>query len=961
MAPNLGNRDSFSDSLGGIDMSSLLIFLSRLRGLFLKRRLEEDLGDEIQSHLEMQIEDHLRQGMTAEEARYLALRKFGGVDQVKEVYRERRTLRWVETLFQDLRYGLRMLRRGPGMTAVAVLSLALGIGANTALFSVVDAVLLKTLPVEEPEQLVLFEWQAGRQYRLSGASGTSNVDVPQGRRGLSLFRHDVFEQMRQAQATATQSSLSDLFAFGPIRDVTAKVGDQPEVIDAQAVSGNYYAGLRVQPRLGRAITVDDDRQGAAPVVVLSHQFWEERLGGNPGVVGQQLKLNQQLFTIIGVTPPAFEGALQVGYHPAVTIPLALEPQMQGERSSLGSTTEPGVWWLNLMGRLKPGATYEQARDSLNPVFQAAALAAMPPPRKANDPLQLDPKDYPRLFSHAGSRGMLDLRKSYASTIYGLFLVVALVLLIACVNLANLLLSRAALRGPEIKVRLAVGAGRWRLVRQLLTESLLLATLGGVAGVFFAFWTKDVLSAFANDDAGLLPGGVELSLNWRVLAFTLAVSLLTGVLFGLAPALRATNLDLNTTLKGSGRITGGMSRLSKGLLVAQVAVSGLLLVGAGLFIRTLYNLQRVELGFNQENLLVFRLQPEQAGYKDEQLLRLYQQLSDRLDHLTGVRAATFARVELIADYNWFDEVLLPGETAATATPRDTMRQMVRENYFATMEIPILRGRGFTVHDDRNSAVVATVNQTFAHRFFPGEDILGKRVRFNDGSPELEIVGVVADTKYATQREEIQPLLYTSWQQHPSQIGEMHFALRTTSDPTALAVQVREVVRDIDDNLPVTEIGTQSARAETTLGRERLYARLFSFFGVVALALAGIGLFGVLAYTVSQRTKEIGVRMAFGAQVSNVIRMVVWHGMKLVLLGLAVSSLIGYALVRLLNSQYFGPDSWQRQMKEQLYGVKVSDPLTLIVIGSLLTLVALIACWLPARRAAKVDPLVALRYE
>ena len=942
-------------------MTSVTILLSKLRALFQKRKLEDDLTHEIQSHLEMQIEDHVRQGMDPEEARYLALRKFGGVDQVKEVYRERRTLHWVETFFQDLRYGFRMLRRSPGMTAVAVVSLALGIGANTALFSVVDAVLLKTLPVDEPDRLVLFEWQAGRPFRLSGASGTSNVDVPQGQRGLSLFRYEVFEQMRQVQASATQGALSDLFAFGPMPEVTAKVGDQPELVDAQAVSGNYYAGLRVHPHLGRTITAEDDRPNAAPVVVLSYEFWKQRFNENPNVIGQRLKLNQESFTIIGVTPPEFNGTSQVGYHPAVTIPLAVEPQLRGEGSMLGSATEPGTWWLNVMGRLNPDATFEQARESLNGAFKTAALAVMPPPRKINDPVQLDPKDYPRLRTQAGSRGMLDRRKVYAPTIYGLFIVVALVLLIACVNLANLLLARAALRGPEIKVRLAVGARRWRLVRQLLTESLLLATLGGVAGVLFAYWAMDALSAFTNKQAGLLPSGVDLGLNWRVLVFTLIVSLVTGVLFGLAPAWRATGLDLSSALKRSGRTTRGMSRLSKGLLVAQVAVSGLLLVGAGLFIRTLYNLQRVELGFNPDNLLVFRLQPEKAGYKEEQLVPFYQQVFDRLDHLAGVRAATFSRVELVANYNWFDEILLPGETVATAASHEIMLQLVRENYFATMEIPILRGRQFTVNDDRNAPAVAIVNQTFANQLFAGDDVLGKRVRFTDSDRELEIVGVVADTKYGSQREKIEPMLYRYWQQYPASLGEMHFALRTTSEPTALAPQVREVIRVIDDNLPITQLGTQSGRAETTLGPERQYARLFSVFGAVALALAGIGLFGVLAYSVSQRTKEIGVRMAFGAQVKNVIVMVVWQGMKLVLLGLAVSSLIGYALVRLLNGKYFGPDSWQQKMKEQLYGVTLSDPLTLIVIAVLLMLVALIACWLPARRAAKVDPLVALRYE
>jgi predicted permease len=942
-------------------MDSLRIFWSRLRGLFSKRKLDDEMADEIQSHLEMQIQDHVRQGMSPAEARYLALRKFGGVDQVKETYRDRRSLVGVETFIRDLRYAFRTLRRSPGVTAVAILSLALGIGANTALFSVVDAVLLKTLPVEQSRQLVLFEWQAGRPFRLSGMSGTSNVDVPSGRRGLSLFRYDVVEKLRQTQAASTESPLSDLFAFGPIARVTAKVGDQAEIIKGQAVSGNYYSGLGVHASLGRTITVDDDDRGAAPVVMLSDRFWRDRLGAEPNVIGQQLKLNQQFFTIIGVTPPAFNGTLQVGFYPDVTIPVALEPLLQGERSNLGTAGDTGVWWLNVMGRLKPGATQEQARESLNPVFQDAALAAMPPPRKSNQPAQIEPKDYPHLFTQPGSRGMLDVRKNYAPTIYGLFIVVALVLLIACANLANLLLARSTSRRPEISVRLSLGASRWRLVRQLLTESLVLATLGGIVGILFAFWGRSVLMTFANDETGLLPGGVELSLNWRVLIFTFAVSLLTGLLFGMAPAWRATNLDLNTTLKQTGRTTGGVSRLSKGLLVVQVAVSALILAGAGLFIRTLYNLQHVELGFNQENLLVFKLQPELAGYKAEHLLRFYQQLFDRLDHVPGVRSATFARVPLIADDNFYNDFLLPGETLATAAQHETMRQMVRENYFSTMEIPFLRGREFTAQDDAHAPAIAIVNQTFRRKFFPNEEILGKHITFNYKQGEVEIVGVVADTKYMSQREELQPLVYTAWRQEASDIGEMHFALRTTVEPAALAPEVRRIIGELDNNLPVTEISTQSDRAQITLGQERLYARLFSFFGALALTLAAIGLFGVLAYSVSQRTKEIGIRMAFGARARNVILLVVWQGMKLVLLGLAVGAALGYALMRPLVSEYIGASGWQKAIIKQLYGVTVADPLTLIAMALLLILVALVACWLPARRAAKVDPLVALRYE
>src|SRR2546425_1861176 len=871
----------------------------------------------------------------------------------------------MNSFWQDLRYGARMLLKHKGFTAVAVLSVARGIGANTALFSVVDAVLLRTLPVTEPERLVIFEWQAGRPFRTNGMSGTSNVPGPPGTRGLSLFRHEVFEQMRQAHAGLPDSPLSDFFAFAPISQVAAVTGDQAEIINGQVVSGGYYTGLGVQPVLGRAITDEDDKPGAGPVVVLSHQFWQERFDATPVVIGKPLKLNQQSFTIIGVAPPAFTGTLQVDYRPAVTVPLTQEPLLRGERSRFGTAKEPGVWWLDLMGRLKPGASYEhareQARESLNGTFQAAALEVMPPPRKENEPAQLEPKDYPRLVAESGSRGMPDMRRFYTSTIYGLFIVVALVLLIACANVANLLLARAALRSAEISVRLAVGAGRWRLIRQLLTESVLLAALGGAVGVLFAFWGKSALVALTDKDTGLFPSGVDLSLNWRVLVFTLTVSLLTGVLFGLAPAWRATKVDLATSLKQSRRTTGAVSRLSKGLIVAQVALSLLLLVGAGLFIRTLYNLQRVNLGFNQENLLLFRLKPEQGGYKDERLVRFYQQLFARLDKLPGVRAATFEKVELIGADNYVNSILLPGEEAMTAQRHHTNRQMARENYFATMGIPLLRGRGFTAQDDERAPNVAIVNQAFAQEFFPNADVLGQRVTLRSSKREVEIIGIVADTKYMSQREEITPLLYTPWQQEGEVIGEMSFALRTVGEPTALAATVRQVVRELDSNLPVTEVSSQTARSQATLGQERLSARLLSFFGGLALLLAAIGLSGVLAYSVAQRTNEIGIRMALGAQAANVLWLVVWQGMRLVLLGLAVGAVTAYTLKRLLASQYFGEHAWQRQLAKQLYGVTSTDPILFTVIVGLLTIVALAACWLPARRATKVDPLVALRYE
>ena len=866
----------------------------------------------------------------------------------------------MHALWRDLRYGVRMLLKHKGFTLVAVLSLALGIGANTAIFSVVDAVLLKTLPVNEPDRLVLLEWQSGQAFRISGMSGSSFVPAPPGYKGNSMFRYDLVEKMQQARVQSSSSPLSDLFAFAPLHNLTAVVGDQAEVIEGQAVSGGYFSGLRVLPGVGRVIADEDDKPGAPPVVMLSHQFWQERFASNRNVIGQQIKLNKTFFTIIGVTPAAFTGTSQVDFHADVTIPLMLEPALRGENSRLGTATKPGPWWLNVMGRLKPDATHAQARESLDGVFQAAALEAMPPPRKANQSAQIDPKDYPHLIAESGSRGMLDHRRQFSTAIYGLFIIVALVLLIACANVANLLLARAALRGPEINIRLAVGAGRWRLVRQLLTESVLLAMIGGVVGVVFAVWAKSALVALASKDTGLIPSDVVLSLNWRVLLFTLAISLLTGILFGLAPAWRSTSSDLASSLKQSHRTTGVVSRFSKGLIVTQVALSLLLLVGAGLFIRTLRNLQNVELGFKQENLLLFRLQPQQAGYKDERLMSFYQQLFARLDNLPGVRGATFGIVPLVGNDNWTSTILLPGETEKNGEDHPTNLQMARENYFTTMGIPLLRGRAFTAQDDEKAPRVGIVSQAFAKKFFPNEDVLGKHVTVTLRTHDIEIVGVVADAKYMSQREEIKPLLYTPWQQEGQNIGSMHFALRTDGEPTALATTVRQVVRELDNNLPVTEITSQTARAQETLGQERLTARLFSFFGLLALLLAAIGLSGVLAYSVAQRTNEIGIRMALGAQAANVLRLVVWQGMKLVLLGVTLGAFGGYVLARVMTRQYFANGVWQR-MAEQLYGVQGTVPATFALIAVFLSVVALIACWLPARRAAAVDPLVALRYE
>jgi predicted permease len=854
-------------------------------------------------------------------------------------------IRLLEDSVRDLRYGLRTLLKSPAFTIVAVMSLALGIGANAALFSVVDALLLRTLPVHEPERLVLFEWQAPEVFRVGGTWGYGTNDWPTGYYGSSSFHQRVFDRMRQQD-----SPLSDLFAFADLWDLNILTGGQAEKAEGQGVSGNYFTGLGVHAMLGRTIMPADDDAAAMPVAVLSYPYWKDRFGASPDAIGKEIQVNNISFTVVGVAPQGFNGTLQVDTRPVISVPLAFEPAIRGDQSPDEKPGKPGAWWLNLMGRLKPGATAEQARQSLNGAFQQVALEIMPAPRKEGEPAKLEPKDYPELVALPGSRGMTEARKRYSSTVYLLLGVVGLVLLIACANVANLLLSRATLRAPEISIRLAVGAGRRRLIRQLLTESVLLSTLGGVAGIGVAALAKQALAAMGGARGALLPADVDYRLNWRVLGFTLAVSLLAGTVFGLAPAWRATRVDLITALKEGSRGAGAMSRslLAKVLVVAQVSLSLMLLVGAGLFVRTLRNLQQVSVGFNQENLLLFGLQPGGNGYKKGRLVQFYQRLSASLEGIPGVSSATFCSVRLISDHSNTGLIILPGETPQSAANHDTDFEVVRENYFSTMEIPLLRGREFTSQDDERAPLVAVISQELARRYFPGEDPIGKRIGFGrDNAGKIEIIGIARDTKYSSQREDIAPLLYTPWLQKVNGIGRMSFALRAAGEPSSLVTAVREAVRDVDSNLPITDITTQTAQSAETLTQERILARLLSFFGLLALMLAAIGLYGVMAYSVAQRTGEIGIRIALGAQTNSVLGLVIWQGVKLVLIGLVVGTLGAIAAKQIIASQ--------------LYGVKPTDPATILAVSGLLVSIALVACFIPARRAARVDPMTALRNE
>jgi predicted permease len=664
------------------------------------------------------------------------------------------------------------------------------------------------------------------------------------------------------------------------------------------------------------------------------------------------------FTVIGVSPEGFDGAMQVGESKDVTISIAWEQQVSPERSRMKGV----MWWLRLMGRLKPGATMEQARTDLElafqqsvrehrETFQAMRQAMGRPLMKA-----VAPEDYPRLSVISGSQGEQNTRQSYASSLYLLLGVVGLVLLVACANIANLLLARATARQKEIAVRLALGASRWRLVRQLLTESVLLAVIAGAVGILLAMWIKDSLLAVSDwgysEMSSLAP-----ALNLRVLGFTMLLSLVTGVLFGLAPAWRSTRVDLTPSLKESGRSSSAASRswLSKSLIVAQVAVSLLLLVGAGLLLRTLVNLQKIEAGFNQQNLLLFSVDPGLIGYKDERLATLYKNLTEHIEAVPGVRDVTFSRVPLLAQSSSSSSIVLPG---ANEPPDSTDRTYsspyihhVRENFFAAMGIPLLAGRGFTTHDDTQAPKVVVVNQTFAERYFPGDDPIGKRFSFDRQKPaEIEIVGLARDAKYARQRDETPPTIYIPWQQDMRSVSSLTFEVRTVGEPTAITAAVRQAVADVESNLPLNGVRTQLEQSEQTLGQERLFAKMLTLFGLLAQQLAAIGLYGVMAYGVSQRTHEIGIRMALGASSNDVLKMILRQGMALTFVGIALGIAGAYVLIRYLES-----------LTSMLYGVKATDPLTFATVAVLLSGVALVACYIPARRATKVDPMVALRYE
>ncbi len=895
-----------------------------IKQLFSRRRLYSDLSQEIREHLEEKIDELVAGGMSSEEATYAARRDFGNAILIEERGREVWKCNWLESALQDARYAIRQLRRNPGFAIVVVLSLALGIGLNTAIFTVVDAVLLRSLPVKSPGELVLLSDSPstggqsgdpliGRWSTVSYEVYLSFVDHNQSFQGIAAFRSG-----RDAMEVHWPEAVS---------------GRQSERADGQLVSGNYFEVLGVGAALGRVLGAADDVPNARPVAAISHDYWTERLHSDPDAVGRAVDLNGTPFTIVGVAAQGFFGERVGGDAPDFWLPLTFQPEVMRRESWLTATRE---YWLNFVARLKPGVTRQQAEAVLNVQFrqflesQAGA--------KASPRVQQAIKEA-NILLVPGRYGISFLRDFYSAPLHILMGIVVLVLLVACANVANLLLSRSAVRQKEIAVRLIAGATRGRLVRQMLTESLLLAVLGGGAGLLLANWCVHLLGAIISRDhvraVTTAPG---------VLAFTLAVSVLTGLAFGLVPALRLSRTEL--AVKGAaGRSPSG---LMHGLIVLQITVSMTLLAGAGLLARSLVNLEAQNLGFNRDNVLLVQTDPRLAGIKKEDLDGLYRQILDRVNTLPGVRSATIAYYSPMSGHYSTVGLTIQGYSPHPGENVITNLNEVAPNYFETLAIPVLAGRPIGAQDTPISPKVAVVNQAFEARFFHGQNPVGHYawIGHDSQSPPEEIVGLVGDARYVDPGKSPEPFAYVALSQVPGFFaGDVE--VRTTGDPSAAAAEVRQAIQDVDSALPIASVQTLPRRVTATFDQPRLVGKLSMLFSVLALVLAAVGLYGVMAYWVARRTQEIGVRMALGARKTDVLRLVVGRGLLLALMGAGFGLMAALSLTRLIASS--------------LYHVKPADPITFGLVSFVVVAVTLFASYIPARRAAKVDPMVALRYE
>jgi predicted permease len=937
------------------------------------RKRERELEKEIQHHLQMAARERGERGVAARDAAAGARREFGNVGLVKDVTRDAWGWRWLENLYEDLRYGFRTLGKSKAFAAVAILTLALGIGANTAIFSLIDAVLLRAIPVRDASQLVVVQWRARKDP--SNHNNMSYGDCAgfheNSAQGDCSFSEPFYKEIR-AQAGIFSSLAA--FAGGDRLDLSengaASTVDQPEY-----VSGNYFETLGVQPALGRLITTEDDTPAAPSVAVLSYNYWRSRFGGASSAVGKKILLNKIPFTIIGVAEPRFD-SLSPGNMLQIWIPLSTLAQLNQPWDN--RDVDPMSWWLVMVGRLHPGTTRAQAQAAVNMIFHNEMIAGAKPIFK--------PADDPAISLIPVEQGLTGNRTESSTPLYVLMLAVGIVLLIACANVAGLMLARATSRQKEMAVRFALGASRGRILRQLLTESLMLSLAGGALGILVASWCDASIVTFLNSGDNGSPL-FSPSIDTRVLVFTAAVSILTGILFGLAPALRGLRVDLTPALKegaasGPQTVRSGKARLNagNGLVVAQVALSIVVLAGAGLLVRTLQNLKNLDPGFDTRNILTFSLDPTLIGYKSADSDNIYSELRSRLSAMPGVTSVSYSWTALLGGGRW--------STSFTCAASPRTRNLTRtccqlgHSFSRRCEFRCWRGVSlaqWTMRRRRQSprhrrpselrprqaeagakpavspaetadlpATPAIVNQGFVRKYFPKLNVVGMRFGEQEADPEKgqekssgwEIVGIVADAKYDKLRRDVQPTTYI-----PNSGGSVTFALRTQTEPEKFVPQIRAIVSQIDSNLPVYNVRTVSQQIDRQILKERLIARLSGFFGVLALLLACIGLYGLVSYEVARRTREIGIRTALGAEKREVLRLVL-QGMRLTLVGTC------------WNRTGTGTDALYEGFALRGEGCRSFDVCSR---HRLVSGVTLAASYVPARRATQVDPVVALRHE
>jgi len=919
-----------------------MTFFRKLSWWMQRRRREAELREELEFHLDEEAEARRADGLPSDQARSAAQRDLGNVTLLREETRTLWSWMLIEQFAQDVRFGMRAMLKNRMFTALAALSLALGIGANTAIYSFMDAILLRSLPVSDPASLAVIKWGSvavpgqrlmGPDSVIRSMSGRTYRD-PSGFTA-AIFPFPAFERLQMASS----SVLSHIFAYQPAGRVNVLIRGEAEQAVGEYVTGDYFRGLSVLPAAGRMIATDDDRIGASAVAVISMGYSQRRFGGAAGAVGQSMLIDNVPFTVIGVSPSEFFG-VDPGANPDVYLPMRAKVLL--DPSAANTFLAPDFYWLQMMGRRRPGVSLEQAQAALAPPFrQWVDSTATNDKQRANLPV---------LRLEEGAGGLDSLRRRYSKPLYVLLAMVGLILAIACANTANLLLARATARTREMAVRLSLGAGRLRVIRQLLTESVLLAVLSGTAGILIAMASIGVLTRLlANSEEGFT---LQATLNWHVLLVTLGLALLCGVVFGIVPALQSTRPALIPALKDpragqATRTRAGMRfpNVTQTLVVLQVAISLLLLVSAGLFVRTLSNLHSIDVGFNRDNVLLFELNAPQAGYALSEATAFYDDLRVRFAGIPGVRAATLSHESLISAGRTLPIVVNGGAPATGTRILGTGPE-----FFSTMQIPMRLGRQIDERDQRErGAVAVVVSDLFAREYFSDESPIGRRIRLGGRAPrDLEIVGVAASARYGGIKQDIQPVVYIPYAQVEfPPLRQMTYALRTDGDPLRYVGDVRQIVQATGPRVPVTNVKTQVAEIEQTINQEIVFARLCSAFAFLALVIACVGLYGTMTYAVARRTNDIGIRVALGARRGTVVWMVLREACVLTALGLTISVPVALGTSQLVESF--------------LFNMKPNDPAAMTTAVTILVLAGLVAGYVPAWRASRISPMIAIRQD